>query len=395
MPSFNQYQKALLQYGKTLGEVRKKQSDQIMEATWYGDIATRTSWLFDMYHDPDPRLLCNMDVVDDMVPIDIKFVKHSSKTYDKDNITYHLQMKPSQENCVPYYEDYEYYYDSEWPLGLYILIPDEKGQLNRWLIVDKADADVTQFPTWEILRCDYCFQYILEGKRYEVAGVLRSQNSYNSGIWTDYKLSTVEDQQKFIVPLNRDTERIYYNQRMLIDANVLSEPRSWKVSKVNRISPNGLVRVTLAQDQFDQNHDLIETETDEKGRVIVVGKWANGKPYGISAPDLREEFPEVGVYANITCSGIKPSIKVGGNYKTLTVNFYKDDEEVAFQDGEWYYTINDEPVDNLIITDKVDNSNQAKIKFIGNSSYIGKILTVHYRSINNVKASFELHIDAI
>lgn len=180
MPSFLNYKKKLQNKGKTLGEVRKRQADEIIESTWYGDIQTRTAWLFDIYHDPDPRLLRNMNITDEMIPMDIKYIKHTSKTYDKDSITYHLQMKPSQDMCVPYYEQYEYLYDSEFPMGLYLLIADEKGRFNRWLIVDKADTDAVQFPTYEILRCDYTLDYILNGKKCRVASVLRSQNSYNS-----------------------------------------------------------------------------------------------------------------------------------------------------------------------------------------------------------------------
>ncbi len=46
-----------------------------------------------------------------------------------------------------------------------------------------------------------------------------------SGIWTDHITTTTEDQYKFAVPLNRDTEKLYYNQRIIIDNKVLSEPR--------------------------------------------------------------------------------------------------------------------------------------------------------------------------
>ncbi len=185
MPSFLNYQKQLSQQGRTLGEVRKVQSDNIIERTWDGDIDTRTCYLFDMYHDPNPRLLRDMTPTDEMIPISIKYVKHTSQTLDKDKISYHMQMKPLQTMCVPYFEEYQYLYDTEFPLGLYILVPDEKGVLNRWLIVDKADGMAAQFPTYELLQCDYCFNYIIDGTKWNIAGVLRSQNSYNSGIWTD------------------------------------------------------------------------------------------------------------------------------------------------------------------------------------------------------------------
>ena len=45
--------------------------------------------------------------------------------------------------------------------------------------------------------------------------------------------------------MNKDTETLFYNHRMIIDTKVDSEPRAWLISKVNRISPNGICRVTL------------------------------------------------------------------------------------------------------------------------------------------------------
>lgn len=54
--------------------------------------------------------------------------------------------------------------------------------------------------------------------------------------------------------MNKDTETLWYNTRMLIDSKIYSndsEPRAWLISKVNRISPNGVCRVTLTQDTFD------------------------------------------------------------------------------------------------------------------------------------------------
>jgi hypothetical protein len=51
--------------------------------------------------------------------------------------------------------------------------------------------------------------------------------------------------------MTRETETLFYNIRMIIDAKVETEPRAWLISKVNRISPNGICRVTLTQDNFD------------------------------------------------------------------------------------------------------------------------------------------------
>lgn len=185
MPNLSSYKRILGDYGKTEGEVRKGQSDMIMEATWNRDIQSRVAFIYDYYHDSEPLKLrglhSNVDPL--KTSIDIKYITHSSQTYDKDPITYHVQLRPSQECNLPYYKEvYEDVYSSIFPLGLFIDIPDNKGQYNRWLIVDKANFFDAQFSTFEVLACDYIFQWIYQGKKNQMAGVLRSMNSYNSGL---------------------------------------------------------------------------------------------------------------------------------------------------------------------------------------------------------------------
>ena len=93
MPSFELSQK--IHGNRTLGQARKDQSDAIIESTWDGDIASRVAWIYDMYHDPDPRKLRGLDPEHDhgKIPLDIKFVKHTSQTLNKDMISYHLMME--------------------------------------------------------------------------------------------------------------------------------------------------------------------------------------------------------------------------------------------------------------------------------------------------------------
>lgn len=177
MPSFELYKKML--GGITDGQARKRDSDFIMNATWWEDINSRVGYLYDMYHDKDPYGLKDLDPQNDeeKIPIDIKYIQHSSQTYEKDKITYHLQLRPGQTCNIPYYHKYEETYASEFPQGLYCDIQNEAGHWDRWLIVDKANGEAPQFPTYEILKCDYTFQYVIEHKKYAVAGILRSQNS--------------------------------------------------------------------------------------------------------------------------------------------------------------------------------------------------------------------------
>ena len=389
MPNFGAYQE--IAKHKSVGEALKYQSDVIMNTTWWNDINSTVVYLYDCYHDSEPLKLRGLDSSKDplKIAIDAKIVKNASQTYDKDQVTVRLQLRPGQECNVYYYEDdFEKRYGSIFPIGLYCDILDENGQYNRWLIVDKANfANVRQFPTYEILPCDKVFQYIIDRVKHQVAGVLRSQNSYNSGIWSDYAITSPEDQQKFVVPLNRDTEKIYYDLRMIIDSGVITEPRTWEVTKVNRISPNGIARITLAQNKFNQHTDYIET--DDLGNVV--GMWAGYYDTPITPTDPIPEITDL--TCNITYSGTSPQIKVGGSYKKLTATFYKNSTKIDPIIGTWKFLIDGEDASDVItIIETETEPYQIKVKAPTDPEYIGKILTVQYVTD---KVTGSLNVDII
>lgn len=164
------------------GRARKMQSDNIMLNTWDQDIQAQTAYLYDLYHDlgTDHLRLDDLHPQSDenKVPIKIKFIRHTGQTYSKDPVTFWLQLQPGQECNVDYFPSmYEKKYEAKWPVSMFIDIMDESGKYNRWLVVDMANYNQNQFPTFELLRCNYVFQWIHKGKKYECPGVLRSQNS--------------------------------------------------------------------------------------------------------------------------------------------------------------------------------------------------------------------------
>lgn len=180
MPSFELYNKMISSSGSTGGQIRKSNSDDIMEATWWEDIQSRVCYLYDYYHDDEKLTLrdLNSDKSPTKISIDAKYIVDSYQTFEKDSVTYHLQFRPSQECNIPYYDEmFKDKYDSLFPIGLFVDIPDEKGRFNKWMIVDKANYYNPQFITYQILPCDHVFQWVHDGKKYQMCGVSRSQNS--------------------------------------------------------------------------------------------------------------------------------------------------------------------------------------------------------------------------
>ena len=386
-------------YANSVGQAHKEESDMIENATWWNAIESRVGYFYDYFHDlksKDKLKLRGLHPENDpeKVPIDIKYFRHTSQTYSKDVVTQHLRFRPGQKCTVPYYKEmYGDVYDAIFPVGCFVDIADNNGQYNKWLVVGLGNFYDMQFPSYEILPCDKVFQWIHEGKKYQMCGVLRSQNSYNSGIWTDYRFSSVEDQQKFCTPINTVSEQLFYNKRLIIDTLGLTfgQPRTWKISKINRIAANGTVLVTLAQDQFDEHKDYIEY--DEKG--YSVGYYADFYTEGI-IPEDSEPSPIITKYVELSYKGTQNfQLKVGGSARTFLVQYYDEYKNpIDYESGNWSATIGGKDASKEISITPVKDG-EVKVKVIGDDSLIGKECVITFKSVTGPKDSINMSISGL
>ena len=187
--------------------------------------------------------------------------------------------------------------------------------------------------------------------------------------------------------MTRETEKLFYNQRLIIDNRVLTEPRVWVITKPNRIANKGICGLTFAQDVFDPHKDFIEM--DEDGNVI--GMWADYFDNGLTPEDHVD-------YDGLTCElsvvGNK-RIKIDGGYKRLSVEFYKNGVPTEYKEGYWNYYVDGTDV-SLLVEELTDGlaKNERSIRFIGTDDYIGKILTVVFTA-GSVSDDVELSITGL
>lgn len=195
---------------------------------------------------------------------------------------------------------------------------------------------------------------------------------------------------------------------MIIDGNVSTQPRAWLITKVNRVAPNGVARITLAQDHFDDLRDYIER--DENGKII--GMWADYFTNGEVKPvEPKELEPITNVYSKVTITG-KPVIKTNDSYKKLSVDFYREGIPINLMSGEWKFAIKPKDADVVIPLDDPTvllsikhygeasdlKENQIKIKYIGDLEEVGSVLIATYVSNNSgreIKSSIELNISRL
>ena len=388
---------------RTVGQIIKEQSDFLMEQTWENDPQSKVCYIYDYFHDDQPLL--NKGMTYDRTTkyrIDAKFIITKYQSISSDQVEYHLMFRPSQpvffnnDDDLYYYEtQYAFKYRSEFPIGLFCDIPDDKGLYRKWLIVGKEYAN--QFVKYSVLPCDYRLCWIenrdnVRLKR-QMWSCLRSQSSYTSGIWAGDRLVSLDNVNKIWLPMNEITERIHYisedhedNQRLII-STLSPNPSVWQVSKVEELNPLGILKLTYKQTVFDPQTDYVDWTTGEM--------YADYYINNIAPVEETVQYTDV---ASITA--INNYIKLGGSYKLLTVSFYDADgndvtdnylDKISQDNWKCYIDEIDYTANDLITWLPQSVSNKIKLKIGSDLTLLTKVLTVQC-IVDDVIGSIELEL---
>ena len=400
MPSLSEYRTHLLHQAGKAGQAYKSNADMIMEQTWDRDIQSKKCYIYDYYHDDQPWLRDGMTYENTTkTPIDAKFIITTAQSLDKDRVTVMLQFRPSEKvrfnegDDLYYYEtDYRGKYNCDYPCGMYVDIPDENGVYHKWIICARQIGN--QFQKYLILPANYRFSWVETNgdKRVirRVWGATRSQNSYNSGLWTAYYATEVENQFKAILPLNPITEKVFYvndanqNQRLIISA-MTENPRTWQVSKCEDMLMGdfGLMRLTFVQVAFNKSIDFVDySATNPDGSKDVYAMYASY----YESPILPEGDTSIEpVSSACVLSASTGTIKTGGSYKTIAATFY-DDSGTDITDtylpelsvDNWKFYIDDIEIKSgdLITVLGQAATNKIKVKFADDMNYLTKALVI-------------------
>ena len=337
---FDQFRDRMTAQGGQMGNALKRQSDAIMDATFTRDIAYKKCYLLDkdvifpeqtaesyrkakaVYagkSEYDPRKLSGFK------PIDAKYLVHTYTSISKpDSVDYYLQFRPNAHGKNPNIR-----------VGALVFIPDDLGVYNLWMIVQRDDRP--QFPQFYVLRCDFLAKWYIrdndvpnyEGVHVDTGTyftwcVARSQSSYNSGVWTDYLTTTVENQKILWTSTNNDTRTITYNQHFTISDNQYSRT-AWEISKRDDMAPVGVTKLTLKQEQAIEIIDDLSWVNITSDELSDTEHGINYDFFKSRVNDKEQHTPADEFIVDdsiISFSGVKPSLKCGGSYKTYTANFY-------------------------------------------------------------------------
>ena len=298
MLSFDDYKKKYNNVS-TIGQQLKIMSDESVQETFDNNIVTKQCYIYDYYHDDqqDMEYGYNPILSKTKIPVKLKFIVKTYKSMAKDDPEYHIMFEPNVWNsmsCKPdwFVKNYQRF-GVEFPVGLFVDIPDDRGIYHRWLVMYSEIAN--QFPKFGVLKCNYKFQWVENDGVYrhkrQMWGVNSSQSSYTSGVWRDYKTQTFDNQDKFYLPWNMISTELRHDTRLCISM-LQREPWTYIITKVDNTTPKGIITFTVKQDKFEPLHDYVQLNPNEPD-------------YGDMYSDLLESDVVPCINENFDCKELK------------------------------------------------------------------------------------------
>ena len=352
---FETYKNRMAARGRNMSEMLRMQSNMVIEQTWDRDPNYRQVFVVKV----DSGL---PEVTAENELIDVKFNVKTYSNITSDEPSYWMQFRHGEEKRHP-----------EIGIGSYVYMCDEDGEWKWWMIQHLDERP--QFRQYQILECNYTFKWITDGKIYSCLGIQRVQQSYNSGSWEGDRFGFVDNITSAILPTNNDTITIGYNHRFMITDFKRLAPLVWTVSKIEDTTPIGLTKFKFTQETFDPVHDNAE---------LGICNYYDSQ-ITPEVPDLSTELQQT---ATITYSGTKPTIKVGGSYKTFTPAFKDESTTVS----KW--TVSDENGDISGNTNYTIEyiGNQMKLKVAQNYNLIGTVLIIQVIGSDSSTAEVEIEV---
>nr|DAI35701.1 MAG TPA: head closure knob [Caudoviricetes sp.] len=308
------FRNRMIRQGFGQADIYRHNADMIMNETFTRDPAYKTVFVT---HAPSRM---------NRKKYDAKFYIDTRRSISGDSENYTLMFRPH----------------IRIPIGSYVDITDDRGKMQRWLVI--LQDDQPQFPVYYILKCNWVLKWYVDGKAYKCECVQRTQSSYNSGLWTDYTFTTVENQTIMFLPTTPYTQTLNYEQRVLVNDSGRAVPLAYHVSKVMDTIPVGLTRLTFAQVQTDLHEDCpkyglagwCQCSDQIATKAEICKACTVQEPVYIDA-GLEMPKPEAPI-GKITYNGKDATIRVGGVAKTFTAYFW-DEETQSYINQKPYWTL--------------------------------------------------------
>lgn len=351
---FEHYKSRMAHRGANMSEMLRMQSNMVIEQTWMNDPNARRVYVV--------KVTRGLPTVTDKHElIDVKFNVDTYQKVGSDEPAYHLQFRQGAEKRNP-----------DIGVGSYVYMEDEDGEWKWWMIVSLDERPA--FRQYSILECNWKFGWVADGKIYYHLGILRNGSSTREVDENSYT-SIVNGNMICWMVTNTETQTIGHDQRFLISDAGRMPPLCYSVATISDSLPVGITKFVMSQGTFDQIHDNAD---------LMLANYYDGSVEPVE-PDIEQELFGT---ATISYSGTKPTIKVGGSWKTFTPVFSVEGTTVA----QWLISDENGDISGDINYTITYEGELLKIKVSTNYYLIGKILIVQLVGNDGSTAQVEIEI---
>jgi hypothetical protein len=363
---YEEFRNRMSRRGSFMGETMRLQSDAVVNATWMNSVAARRVQVVWLDHGLPPVY----DSADKFPePLDAHFEMKSAYSINSGESPYYLTFRPGELAKHP-----------EIKIGAYVSIPNVDNVPEWWMIVFIEDDN--ELKKLHIMKCNWKFGWVVNGKIYYHLGVLRNGSATSEADANSYT-TIVSGNGVVWMATNADTQTLQHGQRLLISDKGRMPPLCYNIGDIIDTRPIGLTKFVLSQGTYDATHDNAEL------------MLANYYDFEI-LPEEPVVTPEVEKTFGITYNGTKPTIKVGSNAKIFTAQLPADnyfDIKWSMSDGaNTYGGLYDNYTKTFGDYTMTTQDRIVKISVANNYNLIGTILTVYAECADGSVGSIQVEV---
>ena len=364
---YEEFRNRMNRRGSFMGETMRNQSDTIVDATWMNSVSARrvqVKWL----NRGLPPAYNSAEEFEE--PLDAHFELKSAYSLNGGESPYYLTFRPGELTRHP-----------EIKVGAYVSIPNVDNIPEWWIIVFIEDDN--ELNKLYIMKCNWIFKWVVDGKIYSHLGVLRNGSSTREADENTYT-TIVNGNGVMWMATNDDTLTLKHGQRLLISDKGRMPPLCYSIGDIIDTRPVGLTKFVLTQGTYDAEHDNAE---------LMLANY-----YGSEfLPEEHVDAPDSTATFNVSYNGTKPTIKVGGSAKVFTAQLPADNffdikwklfDGVNTYGGLTYDNYTQTFGDYTITTE----DRTMKIKVANNYNLIGTILTITAECSDGSSGSVQVEV---
>lgn len=363
---YEEFRNRMSRRGSFIGETMRMQSDAVVNATWLNSVSARRVQVKWLNHGLPPEYTSSDEFED---PIDAHFELKGTYNINGSESPYYLTFRPGELVRHP-----------EIKIGAYVSIPNVDNVPEWWMIIFIEDDN--ELKKLYIMKCNWVFRWVVDGKIYSHLGILRNGSSTREADENVY-MTMVNGNSVMWMSTNSDTQTLKHGQRLLISDKGRIPPLCYSVADIVDTRPIGLTKFVLSQSTFDVIHDNTE--------LMLANYYDSGVK-----PEEETKIPEDATIFDISYNGTKPTIKVGGSTKVFTAQLPEDnhfDIKWSLSDGvntygNSYDNYTQTFGDYTITTD----DRIMKVVVANNYKLIGTILTVSAECVDGSTGSIKVEV---